>query len=130
MSVYVCVSICEMPSIFASSARKSSSGANFLASQSLNLMAGSEVMTLKSLHPPHTTRCTSMTPSTDLIVSSMSDSAFWASSRDFFSQSSDHLHRHSRAMTPNVTPGAISPIAEQTIRRGGHGGDARLRLES
>ena len=52
-------------------------------------------LTLKSLHPPHTTLCTSLTPSTLFTLSSTSVRAFCDSIRD---SSESHLHRHSLAM--------------------------------
>lgn len=44
-------------------ARISDSGAKPLPSHSLNFSVGRATTTLKSRHPPHTTRCTDLTPS-------------------------------------------------------------------
>ena len=56
--------------------------------------------TLKSLHPPQTTRCTSFTPFTSFTRSRTVVSAVWHETKDF---SSSHLHRHSLATTLNCT---------------------------
>ena len=65
--------------------------------------------TLKSLHPPHTTLCTSFTPFTALIVSRLLSRSFWHSIK---ASSLFHLQRHSRAMVSKWTFSTIDPILD------------------
>ena len=94
MIVYVWVSTVEIPLIALILAKKVSSGANLLSSQAPNLSADTEVTTLKSMHPPQTTRWTPLTPSTFLTSANTASKAFCASCNDFLSLSGFHLHRH------------------------------------
>lgn len=75
-----------------------------------NFVAQIMILTLKSRLPPQTTLSTFLHPSTALRAGKISFNAFCASARDFLSLSSDHLHRHSRAMVSKSTPSTKDPI--------------------
>ena len=86
-----------------------------LASHSPYLSAERHVMTLKSRHPPHTTRCTDLNPSRALSCSSTPSSAFCIAARLALSLSALHFIRHSRATFSKLTPSVIVGI----VRSGG-----------
>eukprot|EP00001_Collodictyon_triciliatum_P142146 24856_1 len=76
MSVYVCVSTCDTPLMSLIFARNLSSGANLAFSHSPKEVTSSAVTTLKSRQPPHTTRCTLLTPLTPLTSLMIAESSF------------------------------------------------------
>mmetsp|Transcript_137267 Transcript_137267/g.238718 ORF Transcript_137267/g.238718 Transcript_137267/m.238718 type:complete len:377 (-) Transcript_137267:420-1550(-) len=109
--VYVCVSTWEIPSIPFSSSRKAASGPWPEASKAPKSAAGTLVTTLKSLQPPHTTRCTSA-PAIPFSAGRCFSSTCWAAERAALSV---HLHRHSRATRLKSTPGAFSIMGPSLV---------------
>ena len=121
MRVKVWVSIADSPAIVSRDFMNVASGANAVAPQASKCSADSEIMTcnakicmychlnvilvhwhcfhrpltLKSWHPPQTTRCTDLNPGIALMAGRTSSRAFWAAARDFLSSSWDHFILHS-----------------------------------
>mmetsp|Transcript_31312 Transcript_31312/g.56273 ORF Transcript_31312/g.56273 Transcript_31312/m.56273 type:complete len:225 (-) Transcript_31312:30-704(-) len=105
--VYVWVSTWSIPSISLMASTNCASGSKASVSQPAKPFSGTLVITLKSWQPPQTTRCT-CAPGMPHSMGMNSSSTLLASTRLEASEAALHLHRHSRAMRLNSTPGANS----------------------
>mmetsp|Transcript_97910 Transcript_97910/g.277507 ORF Transcript_97910/g.277507 Transcript_97910/m.277507 type:complete len:210 (-) Transcript_97910:2-631(-) len=144
INVYVCVSTFVMPSISLSRRRSFSSGAKPFFSHSPNSPTGSFVIIFRSLHSSLIMRCVSCwltlifpfktswvlacLPTQSCVTSKIStfisSRSFCAAMSDAAPFSSDHLHRHSRAIVLNSTPGATSIMPFTIVPRITGGGTA------